>query len=191
MSDGPYKSLNMSRAWKKFAEWAYKPAFEIEEVAGLVIPALEESWREEDCGDVVRALKTILGGERQIDMFGASKMVELEAARRELAAGSPMRRLIVDHTIKAVAEGKTGLHAIQEGIQCALQDRAARVPRQAEEHFLRKHSTESIATRQRTRMESAIAIAPISSLARRLSGLDKAAPVKTVKHQDIEDGARL
>ena len=35
MSDGPYKSLNMTPAWKKFAEWAHKAAFEPDEVAGV------------------------------------------------------------------------------------------------------------------------------------------------------------
>jgi len=73
-----------------------------------------------------------------------------------------------------------------------LRDRAARGPRQVEEHYLRKQSPEAMATRVRNRMEDAVASAPIAGLARRLSGLDAAAAQpQSVKQQGIEDGVRL
>jgi hypothetical protein len=127
MSDGPYKSLNMTPAWKKLAEWAHKAAFEPEEVAGRVVPALEETWRDERCGEVVRAIRSILGDARQTVMFGQDKSVELEAARRDLS-GYPMRRLIVDHVVQSVANGKLGIDAVCDGVENALRDRAARAP---------------------------------------------------------------
>lgn len=191
MSDGPYKSLNMSAAWKKFAEWAHKAAFERGEVVGRVVPALEETWRDEGCGEVVRAIRTILGDARQIDMFGKDKSVELEAARRDLSAGYPMRRLIVDHVMQAVSSGKLGIDAVCDGVESALRDRAARGPRQVEEHYLRKQSPETMATHVRNRMEEAIASAPIAGLARRLSGLEAATQTQLGKQQGLEDGVRL
>lgn len=192
MSDGPYKSLNMTPAWRKFAEWAHKAAFEPDEVAARVVPALEETWRDEGCGEVVRAIRTILGDAQQTDMFGQDKSVELEAARRDLSAGYPMRRLIVDHVMQSVANGKLGIDAVCDGVENALRDRAARGPRQVEEHYLRKQSPEAMATRVRNRMEDAVASAPIAGLARRLSGLDAAAAQpQSVKQQGIEDGVRL
>jgi hypothetical protein len=191
MSDGPYKSLNMTPAWKKFAEWAHKAAFEPEEVVGRVVPALEETWHDEHCGEVIRAIRAILGDSRQTDMFGQDKSVELEAARRSLSAGYPMRRLIVDHIMQSVANGKFGIDAVCEGVENALRDRAARGPRQVEEHYLRKQSPETMAARVRSRMEDAVARAPITGLARRLSGLAAAIPPQSVKQQGLEDGVRL
>ncbi|MDN4986314.1 hypothetical protein QY049_24470 [Bradyrhizobium sp. WYCCWR 13022] len=191
MSDGPYKSLNMTPAWKKFAEWAHKVAFEPDEVASRVIPALEETWRDEGCSEVVRAIQLILGDARQIDLFGQDKSIELEAARRELSAGSPMRRLIVDYIVQSLANGKRGYDAVCDGVESALRDRAARGPRQVEEHYLRKQSPEAIATRIRSRMEDAIASTPITRLARRLSGLDSATQPQSVKKQGLEDGVSL
>ena len=191
MSDGPYKSLNITPTWKKFAEWAHKAAFEPDEVAGCVVPALEETWRDEGCGEVLRAIRAIVGDARQTDMFGQDKSAELEAARRDLSAGYPMRRLIVDHIIQSVANGKFGIDAVCDGLENALRDRAARGPRQVEEHYLRKQSPQAMATRVRNRMEDAVASAPIAGLARRLSGLDTATQPQSVKQQEIEDGVRL
>lgn len=191
MSDGPYKSLNMTPAWKKFAEWAHKAAFEPDEIARRVVPALEETWRDEGCGELVRAIRAILGDARQADMFGQAKSVELEAARRELSAGYPMRRLIVDHVMQACASGKLGIDAVCDGVENALRDRAARGPRQVEEHYLRKQSPEATATRVRNRMEDAVSNAPITGLARRLSGVDAATPPQSEKQQGLEDGVRL
>jgi hypothetical protein len=193
VSDGPYKSLNMSPAWKRFAEWAHKPAFECEQVAANVGPALEETWREEGCAETVRRIRKILGNDLQTTMFGKTEAAaDLEAARRELAAGFLMRRLIVDHVIQSVANGKLSMDALNEGIENALRDRVGRGPRQVEEHYLRKQSSEILATRVRNRMEDAISSAPISALARRLSGLEPAAALsQSIKQQGIEDGVRL
>ncbi|WP_128089524.1 hypothetical protein [Bradyrhizobium viridifuturi] len=191
MSDGPYKSLNMTPAWKRFAEWAHKAAFEPNEVAGRVVPALEETWRDEGCGEIVRAIRSIVGDARQIDMFGQDKSVELEAARRDLSAGHPMRRLIVDHVMQSMASGKRGIDAICDGVESALRNRAARGPRQVEEHYLRKQSPEAMATRIRNRMEDAVASAPIAALARRLCGLDATIQPQSVKQQGLEDGVSL
>jgi hypothetical protein len=192
MSDGPYKSLNMTPAWKKFAEWAHKPAFEPEQVATLVVPALEETWRDEGCDEVVRRLRDILGDGRQTSMFDDQRAPALEAARRELSAGFPMRRLIVDHVIQSVTMGKVGDGAVCEGVENALRDRAARGPRQVEDHYLRKKSPESTATRVRNRMEDALSRAPMAGLARRLSGIDpSAAPSQPVKEQGLDQGVRL
>ncbi len=191
MSDGPYKSLNMTRAWKKFAGWAHKAAFEPHEVAGRVVPALEETWRDEGCDEVVRAIRAIMGDAQQTDMFGQDKSVELEAARRDLSAGYPMRRLIVDHVMQSVNSGRLGIDAVCDGVENALRDRAARGCRQVEEHYLRKQSPEAMTIRVRNRMEDAVASAPIAGLAFRLSGLDAATQPQSAKQLGLEDGVRL
>jgi hypothetical protein len=192
MSDGPYKSLNMSPAWKKFAELAHKPAFEREQVTATVVPALEETWREEGCAETVRGIRKIIGDSLQTTMFGSQKATDLEAARRELSAGFPMRRLIVDHVIHAVANGKLGIEAVNEGVENALRDRARRGPPQVEEHYFRKQSPEALATRVRNRMEEAVSSAPIAALSRRLSGIEPAAALpQPVKQQGLEDGVTL
>jgi hypothetical protein len=191
VSDGPYKSLNMTPAWKKLAEWAHKAAFEPVEVAGRVIPALEETWREEGCGDVARTIRQILGDPRQVDMFGHDKSAELEAMRRELSAGSPMRRLLFDHITQSVSNRQAGVDPVSDGVEKALRDRAARGSRQVEEHYLRKRSPDAEATRVRRRMDDAIVGAPIAALARHLSGLDATSQPASAKQQGLEDGVRL
>ncbi|MFB6458594.1 hypothetical protein [Bradyrhizobium tunisiense] len=191
MSDGPYKSLNMTAAWKKLAGWAHKAAFEPLEVAERVVPALEETWRDEGCSEVVRAIRQILGDPRQIDMFGNDRSAELEAVRRELSAGSPMRRLVFDHVTQSVSNPQPGVDPVSDGVESALRDRAARGSRQVEEHYLRKQSPDAEATRVRLRMDDAIVSAPIAALARRLSGLDGPSQPAPAKQQGLEDGVRL
>lgn len=191
MSDGPHKSLNMKSGWKKLAERADQTAFEPEQVAEKVLPALEEDWHEDGCGDLIRNIRTLLGDTRQTSFLANNKAAELEAARRELSAGHGLRRLIVDHVIQALAKGHEGADALHQGIKNALCERAARGGLQVEEHYIRR-SNETRAANVRARINDAVSRAPIDGFARHAAGLEANAPARaSQKQKDLDDGVRL
>ncbi|MGE3712096.1 MAG: hypothetical protein AB7G35_20820, partial [Hyphomicrobiaceae bacterium] len=55
MSDGPHRSLIMSKAWKRLAERADIKAFDPAEVCAAVPTALAEDWR-----DLAREILTVV-----------------------------------------------------------------------------------------------------------------------------------
>ncbi len=180
MSDGPHKSLNMTRGWKKLAERADQTAFEPDQVAEKVAPALDEDWREDGCGELIRNIRNLLGDTRQTSLFGNQKAAELEAARRDLAAGHGLRRLVLDHVIQALAQGHEGADALHQGTNNALCERAARGALQVEEHFIRR-SNDVRAADVRARINDAVSRAPIDGFARHAAGLEAQAPSRQSK----------
>jgi len=191
MSDGPHKSLNMKPSWKKLAERADQTAFEPEQVAEKVIPALQDDWRDDGCDELVRNIRNLLGDMRQTSFFGNQKAAELEAARRDLAAGHGLRRLVLDHVIQACAKGHEGPDAQHQGINNALREWAARGALQVEEHYIRK-SNETRATNVRERINEAVSRAPIDGFARHAAGLESQGPSRqSQKQQELDDGVGL
>jgi hypothetical protein len=191
MSDGPHKSLNMNRGWKKLVERADQTAFEPDQVAEKVVPALDEEWREHGCGELVRIISDLLGDTRQTSLFGNQKAAELETARRDLAAGHGLRRLVLDHVIQALAKGQEGADALHQGINNALCERAARGALQVEEHFIRR-SNDARAADVRARINDAVSRAPVDGFARHAAGLVSQGPSRqSQKQQELDDGVRL
>ena len=191
MSDGPHKSLNMNNGWKKLAQRADQTTFESDAVAEKIIPALDEDWREDGCGELVRNIRTLLGDTRQTSLFGNQKAAELEAARRDLAAGHGLRRLVLDHVIQSLAQGHEGADALHRGINNALCERAARGALQVEEHYIRR-SNGVRAADVRTRINEAVSRAPIDGYARHAAGLDpQGLSRQSQKQQELDDGVRL
>lgn len=191
MSDGPHKSLNMRPSWKKLAERAGQPAFEPEHVAEKLMSALKDDWTKEGCDELVNGIKELLGDMRQASLLADNKAEELESARRELSAGHGFKRIVLDGVIQALDTGSESGDALQQGIQNALTERAARGALQIEEHIIRK-SNEEQATNVRTRINEAIERAPIGDFARQAAGLQSQIPLtKTQKQQNLDDGVGL
>ena len=191
MSDGPHKSLNMRPSWKKLAERADQLAFEPEHVAEKLMSALKDDWIKDGCDELVNGIKELLGDMRQRSLLADNKAEELESARRELSAGHGFKRIVLDGIIQALDTGSENGDALQQGIQNALTERAARGALQIEEHVIRK-STEEQATNVRTRINEAIERAPIGDFARRAAGLQSQIPLaKTQKQQNLDDGVSL
>ncbi|MEP6827312.1 MAG: hypothetical protein ABJA10_04495 [Aestuariivirga sp.] len=191
MSDGPHKSLNMRPGWKKLAERADLAAFEPEQVADQLMPALRDDWIEDGCDELVRRIRELVGDTRQASLQDDNKAGELESARRELSAGHGLKRLVLDSVIQAFDTGRDGSDALQQGIHSAVTELAARGARQVEEHYIRK-SNEERATNVRTRINEAIERAPIGDFARRAAGLQSQIPLaKTQKQQTLDDGVSL
>ena len=188
MSDGPHRSLPMSRAWKKVAECADNPAFEAEEIRDYIIPALEQDCRQEVSRSFLDGFHDICS-DPQTALFKRDLGPPLEALRR--TAGPGMERLIVDHAIHAAAKGDTSPEIAEKAVANALRDRGGRNGRSVEEHYFRK-STERRAHRVRGRIEEGMTGADMNSVARRvLNGNGKPAPSKPSKRQGLDDGVKL
>jgi hypothetical protein len=191
MSDGPHKSLNMKPVWKKVAERADLAAFEPEQVSEKLMSALQDDWAEEGCDELVRGIKEIIGDTRQASLLDNNKADELESARRELSAGQGLKQLVLDSVIQSFDSGGDGSDALQNGIQNALTERAARGALQVEEHYHRK-SNEKQAVNVRSRLNQAIERAPIGDFSRRAAGLRTQVPLaKPQKQQTLDDGVSL
>lgn len=188
MSDGPHRSLRMSRGWKKLAERADNKAYAPEEVRDALPDALEQDWRSEVPNSVLRHVHDILG-DNQSSLFGEQRAERLEALRRE-AAGYALGSALIDHAIDAAMRGRSGDEALRDAASGALLDRAARGARQVEEHYCRE-STLNRATDVRARIESGVAQLDINEIAGRLVGTDKSERPRPVKQTGLDDGVQL
>ncbi len=188
MSDGPHRSLNMNRPWKRVAEYADNSAYPITEVGEALLPALEQSCRDEVSEKVWRELKRIFGN-RQDGLFGNQNVQEIEALRSEVAG--PLGCSLLEFAIRAASKGANDLNDLVEVTSLALLQRAARGIKQVEEHWYRKSNgkrTENL----RQRLESALNKAALETLARQrldISTVSKAP--RPSKKRDLDDGVQL
>lgn len=190
MSDGPHRSLPMRSRWKAFAKTADKPAFETAIVAEIAMQALSQDWREEVPSDVLSGLRKTLETIGQADMFNQDKSAHFDGLR-EIAAGQPLARTLIECAAKAATGGLVGDVAFEEAATRALSMRVSRGVRQVEEHYLRKTSMPR-AVNVRERGEAAARHLDIRSLARRLTKLDtRANKPRTRKMDGLDDGVSL
>ena len=189
MSDGPHKSLPMSRAWKKFTECGYNRAFSREEVSSALVGSLEQDWRKGNMERLVQIVgKALRDG--QTHFFSDQGAEKLKLLRRE-AAFSPLRYAFLDFLDIALAGEHSGDGAIIEAASYTLSDLAARRTRQVKEHCLRK-MRQRRGTNFRQRIEGAIDGLDIAATARHLLGLDKNKPPRALaKRTGLDDGVRL
>src|SRR5215467_7075628 len=99
MSDGPYRSLKMTRPWRKLAEAAYYDAYSIEEVARALIPALDRSCRDEVPPNVWHDLARIFTDQQNV-LFSDQKAGEAVALRNQVA-GMPLGCALIDAAERA------------------------------------------------------------------------------------------
>jgi len=189
MSDGPYRSLPMSRSWKRLAEFAENVNFGGAEMSAAALNALKKAWRK----GVPNALMTGFCKvflEPQPGLF-PHHCIEDVKSLSGLAEGHGLGRLLIDHAAMVVHEGRSGEAGLIEATQRTLAACGARASRQIEEHYLRKAPL--ILVRQvRERVRQALSDADPRALARQLCGLDVAAARRpSRKHKDLDDGVPL
>jgi len=61
MSDGPFRSLPMSRRWKKAAEFADNSAASIDDISLVVASAMHQEWRKEISANLIEGIQELLG----------------------------------------------------------------------------------------------------------------------------------
>lgn len=189
MSDGPYRSLPMSRSWKRLAEFAENVNFGGADMCAAAADALEKTWRK-DVPDALMAGVCKVFLEPQSGLFADQRLEEIEALSR-LAAGHGIGRLFIDHAAMVVQEGHSGESGLIEATQRALTACGARASRQIDEHYLRK--APATLTRQvRERVWQALSAADRRALARLLCGLEAGTARRpSLKHKDLDDGVPL
>lgn len=190
MSDGPHRSLPMRSRWKAFAKTADKPAFDTATVAEKALQALSQDWREEVSADVLSGVRKTLDAMGQADMFNQDKSAMFDGLR-DLAAGQPLARTLIECAAKVATRGMVGDAAFEEAAMRALSMRMTRGLRQVEEHYLRKAPVPR-AVNVRERGEAAARHLDVRSLARRLTKLDKGGVKPRARKLDgLDDGVSL
>jgi hypothetical protein len=114
MSDGPHRSLNMRKGWKRVAESADNKAFSAAEVREAIVPALEEDCRGEIRSEFIQGLRRI-GVKEEGSLFKSDTAPSLESLRNAAGAGSPRlraqtrreRTISRDHSAES-ADGRAG-----------------------------------------------------------------------------------
>ncbi len=189
MSDGPYRSLPMSRGWKRLAEYAENTNFDGADVCAAATHALTTTWRNEVPASVVKGIKDVFL-EREPGLFTETRLARIEALAIE-AAGYGLGRLLVSHASCVMAEGFTGEAGVIEATRRTLESYAARAQRQIEEHYCREASAR-LTDQVRVRISQAIGAADLDTLARQCSGLEPRARRSGLqKHVDIDEGVPL
>ena len=189
LSDGPHKSLNMRRGWKRLAERAANAAFDDNERREALAGALQGDWSVEVSDGFVGQLRNVLN-DHQGDLFGESVIERLEALRSQ-TTGGPLANAVLDFAARAVDQGYRGDEALAKAADDALLERAASGRRQVEEHWLRASSARSTGG-LRNCLDGAIAATDMDAIAQRCIGYaDERASRELRRKTGIEDGVSL
>lgn len=189
MSDGPYRSLPMSRGWKRLAEFSENVNFDHADACAAATRALQSTWRSEVPIAVVREIRTVFL-EDQPGLFSDEQIDRMDTLIVS-SAGYGIGRLLADHAARVLREGLSGMAGLAEATKRTLHAYAARAARQIEEHYCRKASAHL--TRQvRERIAQAVGAADFDALARHCAGLERGRVRSgSFKHTEIDDGMAL
>jgi hypothetical protein len=189
MSDGPYRTLPMISACKRWAKRAHHSAFDRQDIADAVGPALAAHWTAEVSKELLSALWSICDP-RQTALFDDGYAAKLDTLRGMFAGQGILGNVLIDCVEQNLADGKVGREALHNAAHATLLDQTARDIRTTEEHYLRE-STARKAIHVRERMLDGVSIAPVREIAGRL--IDQSAPIARVppKRGGLDDGVRL
>lgn len=190
MSDGPHRSLNMKKGWKKLAECAGNLAFGPQEIAQRVPEALGQDWREEIAAELFDGIKGFFGDGKQLDWLNAETTQGLEDIRH-LAAGRPLGNVFVDCAIQVAQQGMVGPAGFAAAVEQALLDRAMRGTRQVGEHWCRETSQRR-ASDVHSRLQDAFLGGAVKDLATQIASPNSGKVVeRPTKQSGLDDGVAL
>lgn len=187
MSDGPYRTLDMSKAWKSLAKIAENATHTVVEVAEAFRPALVEEWKAIR-PDFAEAVKAALGDDDRGRLFSEIAVSETERLRAQ--ASNPMEALLADHAHDQARDAQLGAGAYEKSIEHFLEDRAIRGARQMEEHYHRERSPDT--GRLRNHLAAAITSGELAQLASGLaSGAGHRALTAKADRSGLDEGVSL
>lgn len=187
MSDGPYKSMKMSRPWKGLAKIAANLAHSVTETAEAFRPALLNEW-----GHVrpafAKEIRAALGDNERGNLFAEVALSETQ--RLQAAARNPVEALLAAQACDVARDGQVGPAAYEAAIKATLDERALHRSRQMEEHYLAEGSAD--AGRLRQKLHAAI---PSIGTDRLAAGIAAGEGVRSlaqkVDRSGLEDGPSL
>ena len=151
MSDGPYKTMKMSRPWKGLAKIAANPAHSVAETAEAFQPALLNEWGEVRPA-FAKEIRAALGDNNRGNLF--LEVAISETQRLQAKAQNPVEALFAAQACDVARDGHVGPAAFEAAIKATLDERALHRSRQMEEHYLSECSPD--AGRLRAKLHSAI-----------------------------------
>ncbi|HLX26879.1 MAG TPA: hypothetical protein VKV24_00115 [Casimicrobiaceae bacterium] len=189
MSDGPYRSLPMSRCWKRLAEFSENENFGNADICAAAVEALKRTCRSALPAELTEGLRSAFV-EQQARLF-SDQRVESVDALRPLAAGRGIGKLLLDHATCVLNEGGEGESGLTKAAERMLTAVGASHTRQIEEHYVRQGAS-PLTQRVVSRVEQALDSADKRTLARQLCGLEPGvARHSPLKRKDIDDGVPL
>jgi len=188
MSDGPYKSLPMSRAWKRLAEFAQNDNFEPGHIAEAASKALMRDWRANVPASLIAGVREVFCGS-QSALFSEQGAEQLRAMG-EQTDNRTFARLFLDCAVLRMESGRMGEAGLVEAAENAMLARGARGVRQVEEHYFRKSSA-SLAKSVRGRLEQGVSSTDLASCARVLLKVSPPTHRQSLRHQGIDEGVPL
>ena len=78
MSDGPYRSLPMSRGWKRLAKFAENANFDRADTCAAATHALSATWRNEVPAAIVKGIRDVFL-EREPGLFSDMRLARIDA----------------------------------------------------------------------------------------------------------------
>lgn len=195
MSDGPYKSLPMSKPWKDVAMRAHKGSFTKEEREQSMCVALRNDVMRDVGKDYINAIGNILVDQKQGNLLSDQTANEIDSITNRFSQ-SPLRDNISANIQAALHAGKSGEDALAEGVNLAVQDYARGRNRQVEEHYkrdARTHSEREKAVSVRDVMAQTLASPAVANLGREIVGYIRGEAFQTrlVKASGLDDGPRV
>jgi hypothetical protein len=190
MSDGPHKSLNMRRAWKRLAKVLDNPNSSDDGIRECLEDAHAKDWRKENVEPTLKQIVRILDDD-QASMFKEITLEKLDELRTK-AGGSPMAMLLIDCVSDEVSKESVSTDTVRKGLESTLMERNARHAREMEEHY-RRQSTDWRARRLTNRFSEFATEENFSGYARRLRGEEVSASTHHApsKRTGIDDGVSL
>lgn len=195
MSDGPYKSLPMSKSWKDVAERAHKASFSNEEREESMCVALRKDVLRDAGKEYLNAIGNILVDQEQGSLLADQAGVEIENINDRFSQ-SPLRDAISANIQAALYSGKTGEDALADGVSQTIQEYGRGRNRQVEEHYKRdaRTSTELQKTESvRESLSRTLASKAVADLGRDIVAYVRGGAIQTqlLKASGLDDGPRF
>lgn len=195
MSDGPYKSLPMSKSWKDVAEHAHKASFSDEEREQSMCVALRKDVLRNVGQDYINAIGNILVDQQQGNLLADQAATEIDNISSQYSQ-SPLRDTMSANIQAALYSGNSGEDALVEGVNLTLQDYGRGRARQVEEHYKRDARTQSEREKTvsvREIMARTLSSPAVGNLGKEIVGFVRGNALQTqlVKSSGIEDGPRF
>jgi hypothetical protein len=188
MSDGPFKSLKMSRGWRRVAKFAELDASSPDEISQALHKALADEISTGIPPQLISGLRKVLGegSQSSLDFDESHRFVAIRA--RVSSAGAA---LLVDNAAKAFNEGLRGSEALREAVSRTLVELALQGARHVEEHYHREIE-EGRASQVMKRIDDTVRRVEFAKLTDLVLGMASTSSHQSLQKQTgLDDGPRL